>query len=58
VRIDVAGNTIYTGHAPVGTAESSPGWMIKRRIFSAAGTLLATATASGAWSARASLTYT
>ena len=58
VRIAVAGNTIWTGHAPVGTAESSSGWTIKRRTFSTAGVLLTTATASGAWSHYASLTYT
>lgn len=57
VRIAVAGNTFWTGRAPVGTAESSTGWAIKRRTFSAAGVLLSTATASGAWTNYASLTY-
>ena len=59
VRIDgAATSTVYTGRAPVGTAESASGWTIKRRTFSAAGVLLTTRTASGAWTARASLTYT
>jgi hypothetical protein len=58
VRIDgAATSTVYTGRAPVGTAESASGWTIKRRTFSAAGVLLTTRTASGAWTARASLTY-
>jgi hypothetical protein len=59
VRIDAASiSTAYVGRAPVGTAESSSGWVIKRRTFSAAGVLLTTRTASGAWTSRASLTYT
>ena len=57
VRIAVAGNMVYTGRAPSGTAESAVGWTIKRRTFNAAGVLQATATASGAWSNYASLTY-
>jgi hypothetical protein len=57
VRIAVAGSTVYTGRAPVGTAESAVGWTIKRRTFNAAGVLQATAIASGAWTNRASLTY-
>jgi hypothetical protein len=59
VRIDgAATSTVYVGRAPVGTSESSSGWVIKRRTFSAAGVLLTTRTASGAWVNRASLTYT
>jgi hypothetical protein len=59
VRIDAASiSTAYVGRAPVGTSESSSGWVIKRRTFSAAGVLLTTRTASGAWTNRASLTYT
>ena len=58
VRIDAASvSTAYVGRASVGTAESSTGWVIKRRTFTAAGVLLTTATASGAWTNRASLTY-
>jgi hypothetical protein len=58
VRIDAASvSTAYVGRAPVGTAESSTGWVIKRRTFTAAGVLLTTTTASGAWTNRASLTY-
>ena len=58
VRIDAASvSTAYVGRAPVGTAESSTGWVIKRRTFSAAGVLLTTRTGSGAWTNRASLTY-
>lgn len=48
---------VYTGRAPYGTGESSPGWSIKRRTFSTAGVLLTTATATGAWSNRANLSY-
>jgi hypothetical protein len=58
VRIDASTATVYTGRAPVGTSESSSGWVIKRRTFTAAGVLLTTRTASGAWTSRASLTYT
>jgi hypothetical protein len=58
IRIDASEvNTIYSGRAAVGTAESSTGWTIKRRTFSAAGVLLTTTTATGAWSNRVSLTY-
>jgi hypothetical protein len=58
VRIDgAATSTVYVGRASVGTAEAATGWTIKRRTFSAAGVLLTTKTASGAWTARASLTY-
>ena len=57
VRIAVAGDTVYVGRAPMGTAESAAGWTIKRRTFSAAGVLQATATATGAWTNRALLTY-
>jgi hypothetical protein len=57
VRIAVAGSTVYTGRAPVGTAESAVGWTIKRRTFNAAGVLQTTAAASGAWTNWASLTY-
>jgi hypothetical protein len=59
VRIDSTStsNTIYVGKAPAATAESSTGWAITRTIFSAAGVLMTTRTASGAWTSRASLTY-
>jgi hypothetical protein len=59
VRIDgAATSTVYVGRAPVSTAESATGWTIKRRTFSAAGVLLTTSTATGAWSNRTNLTYT
>ena len=58
IRIDASMvHTIYTGRAAVGTAESSTGWTIKRRTFSTVGVLLTTTTVTGAWSNRASLTY-
>jgi len=58
VRIDSSDtNTIYVGKAAAGTAESSTGLVITRTTFSTAGVLLTTKTASGAWTARASLTY-
>ena len=47
----------YYGTAPTGTAESSAGWTIRRITTDADGTVTATVTASGAWSARTSLTY-
>jgi hypothetical protein len=59
VRIDSAiSGVIYTGRAASGTSESATGWAIKRRTFTAAGVLTGTGTATGAWSNRASLTYT
>jgi hypothetical protein len=57
VRIVASTTTVHTGRAPVGTSESSSGWVIKRRTFTAAGVLLTTRTASGAWVNWASLTY-
>ena len=47
----------YYGTAPTGTAESSTGWTITRITTDADGTVTATATATGAWSSRASLSY-
>lgn len=59
VRLDATtANIIYSSRAPVGTPESSPVWPIKRRTFSSAGLLTATANATGAWTNRTSLTYT
>lgn len=57
VRCDSGADLIYVGRASPGTAESSAGWVIKRRTFTAAGVLLTTRTATGAWTNRASLTY-
>lgn len=48
----------YYGTAPTGTAEGSSGWTITRLTTNADGAVTATATASGAWSNRASLSYT
>lgn len=57
-RIDAsATTTIYHGRAPAGTAESATGWTVVRTTFSALGALQTTATGSGAWANRASLTY-
>jgi hypothetical protein len=57
-RIDAsASTTIYVGRAAAGTAESATGWTVIRTTYSALGVLQTTATASGAWTARASLTY-
>ena len=57
VRADGASNTWYWGSAPAGTSESSTGWTISRTIFSTGGTVTSTATASGSWSNRATLSY-
>ena len=57
-RIDAsATTTIYNGRAPAGTAENATGWTVIRNTFSALGALQTTATGSGAWTNRASLTY-
>jgi len=58
-RIDAsATTTIYNGRAPAGTAEGATGWVVTRATFSALGALIPPIrAASGAWSARASLTY-
>ena len=47
----------YYGSAVAGTAESSTGWTIHRTTTDADGTVTATASATGAWSNRASLSY-
>ena len=47
----------YYGTAPTGTAESSTGWTITRIATDADGTVTASTTATGAWSARTSLSY-
>jgi hypothetical protein len=50
---------IYFGNAATGTAESIASWTITREAFTTAGVRLPpTKTASGAWTNRASLTYT
>ena len=57
-RIDAsATTTIYSGRAPAGTAENATGWTVIRTTFNALGALQTTATGSGAWTNRASLTY-
>ena len=57
-RIDAsATTTIYHGRAPAGTAENAAGWTVIRNTFSALGALQTTATGSGTWTNRASLTY-
>ncbi len=48
----------YYGSAVAGTAESATGWTIHRITTDADGTVTASATATGAWSNRASLSYT
>jgi len=48
----------YYGSAVAGTAESSTGWTIHRTTTDADGVVTASVTASGAWSNRASLSYT
>lgn len=57
-RIDASAvTTIYNGRAPAGTAENATGWTIIRTTYSALGALQTTTTATGAWTDRASLTY-
>jgi len=59
IRTDAATPaTIYVGRASVGSSEAATVWTIRRRTFSAAGVLLTTSTATGAWSNRINLTYT
>jgi len=57
VRHAYAAPYSYTGTAVDGTSESASGWTVTRLEISSAGTTTKT-TASGAWSNRASLTYT
>jgi len=58
IRTDAATpGTVYVGRASAGSSESATVWTIKRRTFSAAGVLLATGTATGAWSNRINLAY-
>ena len=47
----------YYGTAPTGTAESATGWTITRMTTDADGTVTASASASGAWNDRSTLTY-
>ena len=59
IRTDAATpGTVYVGRASVGSSEAATVWTIRRRTFSAAGVLLTTSTATGAWSNRTNLTYT
>ena len=48
----------YIGRAPAGTITTASGWTITRLTTNADGAVTATATASGAWSSRTSLSYT
>lgn len=48
----------YIGLASEGTADSATGWTIKRTTLNNSGLISATATASGIWNNRESLTYT
>ena len=48
----------YTGKADEGTADSAAGWTIKRTTLNNSGAISATATATGIWNNRESLTYT
>lgn len=58
VRIDAsATTTTYVGRAAAGTAESATGWTVVRTTYTALGVLQTTATGSGAWTNRTSLTY-
>jgi hypothetical protein len=47
----------YTGKADEGTADSAAGWTIKRTTLNNSGAISVTATASGIWNNRESLTY-
>lgn len=47
----------YTGKAAEGTADSASGWTIKRTTLDNSGAISATATATGIWNNRESLTY-
>jgi len=47
----------YTGLASEGTAPSASGWSIRRVTINNSGAVVATATASGIWNNRESLTY-
>lgn len=59
----VSGTTLYIGrlswtdYPPTGTAEASTGWTITRITTDSDGAVTATQSATGAWSSRASLSY-
>lgn len=55
-RFDISTNTVYTGSASVGTAESSTGWVIKKVEFINS-VAVSAKVASGAWSNRTQLSY-
>lgn len=48
---------VYLGSAPSGTAESATGWTVRRITQGPDGAVLATASATGAWSNYLSLPY-
>lgn len=47
----------YCGTAPAGTAESATTWTLTRITYNAAGSLVATETATDSWTNRATATY-
>jgi hypothetical protein len=50
-------NYLYTGYAPVGSAESATVWTLSRLAISASGDTITQVTASAAWTNRYSYTY-
>ena len=50
-------NYLYTGYAPVGSAESATVWTLSRLAISASGDTVTQITASAAWTNRYSYTY-
>lgn len=63
IEPDGAGNPIYLGKAPIGSATSSPVWQIRQLTFNGGGYLTRIRFANGSlaytsvWDDRASLTY-
>jgi hypothetical protein len=50
-------NYLYTGYAPVGSAESATVWTLSRLAISASGATITQVTSSAAWTNRYSYTY-
>jgi hypothetical protein len=50
-------NYLYTGYAPVGSAESATVWTLSRLAISSSGATITQVTASAAWTNRYSYTY-
>jgi YD repeat-containing protein len=48
---------VYLGTAPPGTPTSAPLWAIRQLTYDASSRLLSILNATGAWTARATLTY-